>query len=71
VAVYALLNNGDVAAVSHQGARHSLGRRPDWPWEQSFTLLAVPSPSGAASTLLLGHTTGLLRFDGSFRFPAP
>jgi energy-coupling factor transporter ATP-binding protein EcfA2 len=71
VAAYVLLNSGEVVAISDRGVKHSLGRRPGWPWEQSLALLVVPSQANTTSTLLLGHTNGLLRFDGSFRFPAP
>lgn len=70
VAVYVLLESGEVVAVSDQGTKHSLGRRPGWPWEQSFDLLAVPAPAGNGSLLLLGHTNGLLRFRGSPGLPA-
>ncbi len=70
VAVYVLLESGEVVAVSEQGTKHSLGRRPGWPWEQSFDLLAVPAPAGDGSLLLLGHTNGLLRFRGSPGLPA-
>lgn len=70
VAAYLLLDNGEVVAVGETGGRRSLGRRPDWPWEQSFDLLAAPSPSGEGALLLLGHTSGLLRFLGPRPFAA-
>jgi len=69
VAAYVLLDSGEVVAVSERGGRHSLGQRPDWPWDQAFELLAVPAASGEGSQLLLGHTHGLLRFTGAARFP--
>jgi hypothetical protein len=70
VAAYILLDSGEVTAVSETGAKHSLGRRPGWPWDQSFDLLAAPSTTGAGSLLLLGHTNGLLGFNGVSQGPA-
>ncbi len=61
-AFYVLLDSGDVIAVNELGVKHSLGRRPGWPWDQAFDLLAVPSVTGNGSLLLLGHTDGLLHF---------
>jgi hypothetical protein len=68
-AFYVLLESGEVVAVSEQGDKHSLGRRPGWPWDQAFELLAAPTVTGDGSLLLLGHTHGLLRFNASL--PAP
>jgi hypothetical protein len=68
-AFYLLLEAGEVVAVSEQGDKHSLGRRPGWPWDQAFELLAAPTVTGDGSLLLLGHTHGLLRFNASL--PAP
>lgn len=65
VAAYVLLESGEVTSVSETGAKRSLGRRPGWPWDQSFDLLAAPSTAGHGSLLLLGHTNGLLRFNGA------
>lgn len=65
VAAYVLLDSGEVTAVSETGAKQSLGRRPGWPWDQSFDLLAAPSITGRGPLLLLGHTDGLLRFNGA------
>lgn len=61
-AVYALLNSGEVVAVTQDGSKHSLGRRPGWPWDQAFDLLAVANGPDSSPTLLLGHTDGLLIF---------
>ncbi len=64
-AVYVLLDSGEVVTVSRHGAKRSLGQRPAWPWDQAFDLLAVPTPTGHDPMLLLGHTHGLLRFNGA------
>jgi energy-coupling factor transporter ATP-binding protein EcfA2 len=69
-AFYVLLDSGEVVAVSEQGEKHSLGRRPGWPWDQAFELLAVPTATGDGSLLLLGHTHGLLRFTASVSAPS-
>jgi hypothetical protein len=63
-----LLDSGEVVAVGEQGKKHSLGRRPGWPWDQAFDLLAVPSAAGDGSLLLLGHTHGLLHFTAASGF---
>lgn len=68
-AFYVLLDSGEVIAVNEMGAKHSLGRRPGWPWDQAFDLLAVPAASGNETLLLLGHTDGLLRFTAPSSFP--
>ena len=68
-AFYVLLDSGEVVAVSDLGVKHSLGRRPGWPWDQAFDLMAVPAASGDGSLLLLGHTDGLLRFTAPANFP--
>ena len=60
IAAYALLNTGEVVAVTQDGVKRSLGRRPGWPWDQAFDLLAVTSGPTSSPTLLLGHTDGLL-----------
>jgi len=68
-AFYVLLDSGEVVAVSDLGVKHSLGRRPGWPWDQAFDLMAVPAASGDGSLLLLGHTDGLMRFSAPVNFP--
>ncbi len=67
-AFYVLLDSGEVVAVGEQGEKHSLGRRPGWPWDQAFDLLAVPSAAGDGSLLLLGHTHGLLHLTAASGF---
>jgi hypothetical protein len=64
-ALYVLLESGEVVAVSEQGDKRSLGRRPGWPWDQAFELLAAPTATGDGSLLLLGHTHGLLHFNAN------
>lgn len=68
-AFYVLLDSGEVVAVNELGAKRSLGRRPGWPWDQAFDLMAVPTATGNGSLLLLGHTDGLLRFTAPTSFP--
>lgn len=65
IAAYVLLDSGEVVAIGEHGAKRSLGRRPAWPWDQAFDLLAVPTSTGNGTMLLLGHTHGLLRFNGT------
>lgn len=62
--IYVLLYSGEVVVVSDQGTKHSLGRRPGWPWDHTFDLLAAPATSGSGSILLLAHTNGLLQYTG-------
>lgn len=60
---FVLKENGDVSAIDQQGNKHSLGRRPGWPWDHAFDLLAVPDPANGELILLMAHTHGLLRFS--------
>jgi hypothetical protein len=69
VAVFVLLDSGEVVAVSENGVKHSLGWRSRWPWEQAFDLLSTPATNGNGSMLLLAHSNGLLRFRGTATFP--
>lgn len=63
--VYILFGSGEVMAVSGQGAKHSLGARPGWPWDHALELLAVPDTAGSGPLLLLGHTNGLFQYIGN------
>jgi hypothetical protein len=62
VAVYMLLSNGEVVAITNQGKVNSLGRRPGWPWDQAFDIIALPGSSGTDPALMLGHTGGLMGY---------
>ncbi len=55
-AVYALLSNGEVVAVSRAGEFRPIDQVSDF----SFDLLAVPNPQGEGVQLWLGHMDGLL-----------
>mgnify|MGYP001218884101 CR=1 FL=1 len=60
---FVLKESGEVIAIDQQGNKRSLGRRPGWPWDHAFDLLAVPDPVTGDLVLLMAHTHGLLRFS--------
>jgi hypothetical protein len=59
VALYALLQDGEVIVVRKDGQTQSLHKHPGW----GLTLMAATHPSTGDTWLLLGHQDGLLEYQ--------